>query len=113
MVCLFHGDYGPPDPAFSLDSGSAWVVNANSLKKARNLGEADAIQRHLLRGEEVSWCHQGYAWVDQDAVVWFYFAAFLFVVLPFLIMRARAWAKAMSRPNVRAERPARRPRFLR
>jgi hypothetical protein len=106
MVCLFHGDYGPPDPAFSLDSGSAWVVNPNSLKKARNLGEADAIQRHLLRGEEVSWCHQGYAWVDQDAVVWFYFAAFLFVVLPFLIMRARAWAKAMSRPNVRAGLPA-------
>jgi len=89
------------------------VVDANLLKEARNLGEAEAIQRHLLRGEPVSWCDQGYAWVDQDAVVWFYFAAFLFVVLPFLIMRARAWAKAMSRPNVRAERLARRPRFLR
>ena len=113
MVCLFHGDYGPPDPGFNLGFGSTWVVGANSLKEARNLGEAEAIQRHLLRGEPVSWCDQGYAWVDQDAVVWFYFAAFLFVILPYLIMRARAWAKGGSRPNLRAERLARRPRFPR
>jgi len=89
------------------------VVDANLLKEARNLGEAEAIQRHLLRGEPVSWCDQGYAWVDQDAVVWFYFAAFLFVILPYLIMRARAWAKGMPRPNIRAERLARRPRLPR
>ena len=89
MVCLFHGDYGPADPAFNLGSESTWVVDANLLKEARNLGEAEAIQRHLLRGEPVSWCDQGYAWVDQDAVVWLYFAAFLFVVLPYLIMRAK------------------------
>ena len=60
MVCLFHGDYGPADPAFNLGSGSTWVVDANSLTGARNLGEAEAIQRHLLRGEPVSWCDQGY-----------------------------------------------------
>jgi hypothetical protein len=113
MGCLFHGDYGLPDPAFNLGSGSTWVVDANSLKEARNLGEAEAIQRHLLRGEGVSWCHQGYAWVDQDAVVWFYFAAFLFVILPYLILRARACAKRGSRPNVHAERLARHLRFPR
>jgi len=113
MVCLFHGDYGPPDPAFNLGSGSTWVVDANSLKEARNLGEAEAIQRHLLRGEVVSWCDQGYAWVDQDAVVWFYFAAFLFVILPYLLMRARAWAKGVSQSNFRAQRLAGRPRFPR
>jgi hypothetical protein len=112
MVCLFHGDYGPIDPAFNRGSGSTWVVDANLLKEARNLGEAEAIQRHLLRGEPVSWCDQGYAWVDQDAVVWLYFAAFLFVILPYLIMRARA-AKGMLRPNIRAERLARRPRLPR
>ena len=113
MVCLYHGDYGPPDPAFNLGSASAWAVDANSLKEARNLGEAEAIQRHLLRGEAVSWCHQGYAWADQDAVVWFYSAAFLFVILPYLIMRAKAWAKGVSRPNTRAERLTRRLRFPR
>ena len=113
MVCLFHGDYGSPDPAFNLGTGSTWAVDANSLKEARNLGEAEAIQRHLLRGESVSWCDQGYAWVDQDAVVWFYFAAFLFVILPYLLMRARAWAKGVSQSNFRAQRLAGRPRFPR
>ena len=113
MVCLFHGDYGSADPAFNLGSGSTWIVDASLLKESRNIGEAEAIQRHLLLGEKVSWCHQGYAWVDQDAVVWFYFAAFLFVILPYLIMRARACVKAVSRPNVRAEGLARRPRLPR
>jgi multidrug efflux pump subunit AcrB len=89
MVCLFHGDYGPAHPAFHPGTELTWIVDANSLKAARNLGEAEAIQRHLLRGEPVSWCDPGYAWVDQDAVIWFYFAAFLFVILPYLIMRAR------------------------
>src|SRR5882724_11761737 len=102
MVCLFHGDYGPADPAFNLGSGSTWVVDANSLTGARNLGEAEAIQRHLLRGE------QGYARVDQDAVVLFYVAAFLFVILPYLIIKARAWAKGVPWPDISAERLERR-----
>ena len=102
MVCLFHGDYGPPIRP-SIRPGSTWIVDANSLKEARNLGEAEAIQRHLLRGEPVSWCDQGYAWVNQDAVVWFYFAAFLFVILPYLIMRAKVWAKGAPRPGASAK----------
>jgi hypothetical protein len=72
MVCLFHGDYGPADPAFKPGAGSAWMVDLSSLKDARNIGEAEAIQRQLLRGESVSWCDQGYAWVGQDAVGRFY-----------------------------------------
>ena len=64
-----------------------WIVDANSLKDARNLGEAEAIQRHLLRSEPISWCDPSYTWVDQDAVIWSYFAAFLFVILPYLIIR--------------------------
>ena len=111
MVCLFHGDYGPADPAFYLGSGSTWVVDANSLKEARNLGEAEAIQRHLLRGKPVSWCHQGYTWVDQDAVGWFYLAALLFVILPYLIMKAKAWAKGAPSSGVGAERLDSRPRL--
>ena len=33
MVCLFHRDYGPPDPAFNLNSGSTGVVDAKSLNE--------------------------------------------------------------------------------
>jgi hypothetical protein len=113
MVRLFHGDYGPPDSAFHPGAGRTLVVDANSLKDTRNLGEAEAVQRHLLRGEPVSWCDQGYAWVDQDAVVWFYFAAFLFVILPYLIMRAKVWAKSATRPGATAKSFGGRPRLPR
>ena len=90
MVCLFHCDYGPADPAFISGSASRSVADASLLKGARNIGEVEAIQRHLLKGETVSWCYQGYAWVEQDAVGWFYGAAFVFVILPYLIMKIRA-----------------------
>ena len=84
MVCLYHGDYGPADPAFDLGSAShfgmrGWMVDATLLKNARNIGEAQAIERHLIRGESVSWCD--------------YAAAFLFVVLPYLIFKIKARAK--------------------
>ena len=44
MVCLFHSDYGPADPAFKLDPGSTvgvrgWIVGASSFKEARSIGE--------------------------------------------------------------------------
>lgn len=99
MVCLYHGDYGPADPAFDVGAAwpfgaRGWVVDAALLKGARNVGEAEAIQRHLIRGESVSWCDQGYAWAEQDAVSWFFLAALLFVVLPYLIVKTKARAKA-------------------
>jgi len=98
MVCLFHGDYGPPDPTFTAlapaAKGHVWYVAPNQLGGARNISEAEAIERHVLRGETVSWCHQANDWVDQDAITWFYIAAILFVVLPYLIVRMRAWASA-------------------
>jgi hypothetical protein len=94
MVCLFHGDYGPLDPAFAVSTAAGaavhgWTVDPRLLKDAHNIGEAEAIQRHVLKGEVVSWCHQGSAWVDQDAIGWFYLAAFVFVVLPHLFMKIR------------------------
>jgi hypothetical protein len=94
VVCLFHGDYGPADPGFSVPAAAAsehgWSVDASLLIEARNLGEAEAIQRHVLRGETVMWCHPGYSWVDQPAITWFYIGAFVFVVLPYLVARIRA-----------------------
>jgi hypothetical protein len=99
MLCLYHGDYGPADPAFDLGSASqfgvrGWMVDATLLKDARNIGEAEAIERHLIRGESVSWCDQGYGWAEQDTLGWFYAAAFLFIVLPYLIFKIKARAKA-------------------
>jgi hypothetical protein len=108
VVCLFHGDYGPADPGFIVTRanavGQSWVVDASLLKAARNRGEAEAIQRHISKGEAVSWCHQGYSWVDQPAIDWFYAAAFIFVVLPYLIMKLRAASRRC--------RQAARPRAL-
>ena len=109
MVCLYHGDYGPADPAFDLGSGShfgvrGWIVDAALLKDARNIGETEAIERHLIRGESVSWCDQGYAWAEQDAVSWFYAAAFLFVVLPYLIFKIKERAKGGSVASIERQR---------
>jgi hypothetical protein len=93
MRCLFHGDYGPPDPDFTV-SGSvtarhAWAIDPTLLKEARNIGEAEAIQRHVLRGHSVSWCHQGYSWVDQNAIGWFYIAVLAFVVVPYFLIKIK------------------------
>ena len=98
MVCLFHGDYGPPDPSFAgfglSSAGHSWNVEPRALKEARNIGEAEAIERHVLHGESVSWCRLGYGWVEQDAITWFYIAALVFVVLPYMAFKLKAWASA-------------------
>ena len=65
-------------------------IDARLLKDARNIGEAEAIQRHVTRGESVSWCDQGYSWAEQDAVSWFYLAVLLFLVLPYLTLKVKA-----------------------
>jgi hypothetical protein len=114
MVCLFHGDYGPPDPAFTVSGASAavhgWAVDASLLTEARNIGEAQAIQRYVLKGEAVSWCHQGYSWVDQDAIGWAYIAAFVFVVLPYLVMKIKTLSYRLGEgdaPRQSPEEPSR------
>ena len=96
MVCLFHDDYGPADPALSANALSQsgarpWSVDASLLKDARNIGEAEAIERHVVRGETVSWCDQGYDWAKQGALDWFYLAAFVLVILPYALMKLRTW----------------------
>jgi hypothetical protein len=107
MACLYHGDYGPADPAFDLAAAlhagaRGWMVDARLLKDARNIGEAEAVERHLIRGEPVSWCDQGYAWTEQDAVSWFYLGALLLVVLPYLIFKIKARPKLGSAASRRA-----------
>lgn len=103
MVCLLHGDYGPSDPAFTVFALSGtqhgWHVEPRLLREARNIGEAEAIERHLLRGESVSWCRQGHAWVEQDAITWFYIAILVLVVLPYLAVKLKAWASPRIFPS--------------
>jgi hypothetical protein len=112
VVCLFHGDYGPADPGFSVSatapSDRGWSIDASLLTEARNRGEAEAIQRHVLRGETVTWCHPGYSWIDQPAIGWFYVAAFVFVVLPYLAARISALSHRVDDAPQRAvKRPTR------
>jgi hypothetical protein len=102
MVCLFHGDYGPADPHF-VTGQHGWAVDVRLLASARNLGEAEAIQRHALRGEPVIWCHEGYSWVDQDAITWLYGAAFAFVVLPYLAYRIKTTASGRHQARLRPQ----------
>jgi hypothetical protein len=97
MVTAITGRQTRPSSLVSgLHMARVWAVDASSLKDSRNVGEAEAIQRHLLRGEHLMWCDQGYAWAEQDAVGWFYVAAFVFVVLPYVLMKIRALAKVAS-----------------
>lgn len=98
MTCLYHGDYGPPDPAFAVPglraNAHAWSIDPARLVGAQNLDEALAIERHLLRGHPVQWCDQGYAWTEQPAVHWLLIAALVFVVVPYAtlrIVRAVGW----------------------
>jgi hypothetical protein len=112
VVCLFHGDYGPADPGFSVSatapSHHGWSIDTSLLTGARNLREAEAIQRHVLRGETVMWCHPGYSWVDQPAIGWFYIAAFVFVVLPYLAARISALSHRVDdAPRRAVKRPTR------
>jgi hypothetical protein len=92
MLCLFHVDYGPADPNFAISGPvtavRSWAVDPSLLKDARDIGEAEAIQRHVLRGETVSWCRQKYSWVDQNAIRWFYIA--VFVVVPYFLGKINA-----------------------
>jgi hypothetical protein len=87
-TCLYHGDYGPADSVFSASASPAdirWIRQG-----ARNLGEGQAIQRQQLRGDSIAWCDQGYAWAEQDAVHWLLIVAFVFVIVPYLVLRLTA-----------------------
>ncbi len=101
MSCLYSSDYGPPDPAFdprAVGGGLAkgFENHARELDQARNLGQFQAIERKLARGETVTWCDNGYGWVYDQKVDNFFGAIIAFVILPWLLMRiAPALAERM------------------
>jgi hypothetical protein len=73
MLCLYHSDYGPPDPAFNPAANGGAVLRGfespvSDLVRARNRGELDAMIRQLRHGREIQWCDQGYGWTYQKPI---------------------------------------------
>ena len=103
MSCLYASDYGPVDPGFDpLADGGRLVrgfeAHAAVLARAQNLGQLQAMERQLQRGEPMAWCDQGYAWAEGSAMHAFLAAFMAFVVLPHAVKRLtpRVWRRLLD-----------------
>jgi hypothetical protein len=95
MSCLYASDYGPPEPGFNplADNGrliKGFEDHAAVLARAANLGQLEAMQRVLRRNENITWCDQGYGWVEGGAVHALFAVILAFVVLPYAVWTLRA-----------------------
>jgi hypothetical protein len=45
------------------------------------------MERKLAKGEEITWCDNGYGWVYDQKVGDFFGAIIAFVILPWLLLR--------------------------
>jgi len=109
MSCLYASDYGPADPAFDplADGGrllQGFEGHTAELGNAQNLGQLQAMERQLHRGDSIAWCDQGYARVEAPAVHAFLAGFLAFVALPYAVRRLtpRLWHCLLHR----AERAA-------
>lgn len=102
MHCLYRGDYGPPAPGFNPGAGDGVLLRGfeshrAELMRAKNLGQLEAMERQLLRGEQIQWCDQGYGWTYQPRVDWFFDSVLILVVAPWFAWRvarpALSWAR--------------------
>jgi hypothetical protein len=94
MTCLYASDYGPAEPGFSpLRDGGVLIKGFETagsvLAEARNLGQLQAMERVLARGDTVRWCDQGYGWTE-GLQFHALFAAVLIGAMPFVAWRLRA-----------------------
>jgi hypothetical protein len=112
MTCLYATDYGEPDPAFDplMNGGRLlWGLEAHvpELSTAQNLGQLEAMERQLQRGESIAWCNEGYSWVEGWAVDGFLTGFTVLVVLPYAVKRLtpRLWCWALEAPQRRAATP--------
>jgi len=99
MSCLYASDYGPPDPAFdpiaySMERGGGVRNHATEFASARNIGQFEAIERKMARGEAVVWCDQGYGWTRSTPIEVF-FVLVLILAVPWLVLRRFGWAGYM------------------
>jgi hypothetical protein len=109
MTCLYASDYGAAEPAFApLADGGALIrgfeAAAPVLGQARNLGQLQAMERLLARGETVRWCDQGYGWTE-GAQFHGLFAAVLIAALPYAAWRLRRRRAAQRTPSAGAAGP--------
>ncbi len=103
MNCLYASDYGPADPSFNalVDGGRlfrGYEAHTSELARAQNLGQLQAMERQLQRGESIAWCDQGYAWTEGPAVHVFLAGFMIFVALPYAIKRLtpQLWRRLVS-----------------
>jgi len=103
MTCLYASDYGPADPAFDPLAGGGRLLRGfesqrSELARGQNLGQLQAMERQLQRGESVAWCDQGYAWAEGPAVEGFLVGFSLLVVLPYAVKRLapRLWLRCFE-----------------
>lgn len=94
MSCLFASDYGPPDPAFRPEDGQGALLrgfeaHTSELRKATNIGQLEAMERKLAKGESIVWCDQGYGWVYQDSVQAVVFILTFAVLVPYVVGKVR------------------------
>jgi hypothetical protein len=94
MTCLYASDYGPAEPGFNplRDGGTlikGFEASAPVLADARNLGQLQAMERVLARGDTVRWCDQGYGWTE-GMQFHALFAAVLIGAMPFVAWRMRS-----------------------
>ena len=92
MSCLFRSDYGPAQPGFDpFANNSALIAGFEAhraqLASAQNLGQLQAMERTFAKGETVTWCDNGYGWVNDAKVGDFFGAIIAFVILPWLVLR--------------------------
>ena len=103
MTCLYASDYGPADPAFDPLAGGGLLLSGfeshrPELARAQNLGQLQAMERQLQRGESIAWCDQGYAWAQGPAVEGFLIGFSMLVVLPYAVKRLapRLWRHSLE-----------------
>lgn len=111
MRCLYRSDYGSPDPKFEAFSDGIVPDGLTRsdvavLATAQNIGQFEAMQRKLAKGEAIVWCDQGYSWVHEPMIEGFFaIGAALVVPLAFFrlirrlgFLRAKASEERRSRP---------------
>jgi hypothetical protein len=103
MRCLYSSDYGPPDPSFEAFADGVVPDGLTRsdiavLATAQNIGQFEAMQRKLAKGESIVWCDQGYGWVHDPMIEGFFAigAAVLFPLALFRLMRRLGFFRART-----------------
>lgn len=99
VSCLYASDYGPPDPGFNpaADGGrllKGFEAQFGQLSRATNLAQLEAMERKIQRGENITWCDQGYGWVYGRPVEALFGVIVIAVIVPYAAVRARSWLRA-------------------